>query len=249
MIFQLEHTEFNYERVCSIQFCRYAFCLQVVIPTDNWYMWGNRSALWSMSSFAFFYLMLPIYYRLFNTFWKILGVLLVALFLNPIMISLIEQCLVGYPEDACINYFASKNPLATIYCFLMGICIYLMIKEKKCKFVFFIFIALVVTKFLWYAFELLFMIMLTMMVCSPQWIKNDTIRKIISFLSKGSFWLYLIHPMILSFLPNLQWEASKVLKMVYIVFLTLLIVGASYVVYYCIVGKIEQYIENKFING
>ena len=121
------------------------------------------------------------------------------LFLNAIMINLIEKSLAGYPEDICINYFAGKNPLAISYCFLMGMCIYLMIKEKKYKVAFAILIALVLTKFLRYPFELLFMIMVTIMVCSPQWTKKDTIRQIIIFLSKGSFLLYLIHLIILSF--------------------------------------------------
>lgn len=235
------------ESVCSIRFLRYVFCLQVVFPTDNWYMWGNRSALWSMSSFAFFYLMLPLYYRLFNTFRKILGVVLTLLFLNPMIANLIEENLSGYPEDACISYFADKNPITTAYCFLMGVSIYLMIKERKYKFIFAIFIVLLVTKFSWYPFELLFMIMVSVMVCSPQWTKDDKARQIISFLSKGSFLLYLIHPIILSFLPNLQWKESKVLKMGYMLFLALLTVGVSYVMYYCIVEKMEKYIRNRLI--
>lgn len=40
---------------CGPRFLRYVFFIQCFTPTDNWDLWNNHSALWTMSSFVGFY--------------------------------------------------------------------------------------------------------------------------------------------------------------------------------------------------
>lgn len=39
---------------CGFKFLRYFFFLQMFTPTDNWNLWNNHRALWTMSCFCLF---------------------------------------------------------------------------------------------------------------------------------------------------------------------------------------------------
>ena len=60
-------------------FLRYFVFLQMWLPSDNWMLWNNRNVLWTMSAFAFFYLLAPWLYRLCKRFWGALALLVVCL--------------------------------------------------------------------------------------------------------------------------------------------------------------------------
>ena len=49
---------------CGPRYLRYVFFLQMWLPSEDWMLWNNRNALWTMSAFAFFYLLAPWLYRL-----------------------------------------------------------------------------------------------------------------------------------------------------------------------------------------
>lgn len=116
---------------CGIRFFRFFFFLQTIIPTDNWQLWGNRNATWSMSSFVFFYLIVPILYKLINKFWKMIGIIGGLAFLKPYIISFLIKYLSFYPTEASIEYFVGSSPLITLISFLFGASIFLQKKEKK----------------------------------------------------------------------------------------------------------------------
>ena len=54
---------------CGPGYLRYFVFLQMWLPSDNWMLWNNRNVLWTMSAFAFFYLLAPWLYRLCKRFW------------------------------------------------------------------------------------------------------------------------------------------------------------------------------------
>ena len=58
---------------CGPGYLRYFVFLQMWLPSDNWMLWNNRNVLWTMSAFAFFYLLAPWLYRLCKRFWGALA--------------------------------------------------------------------------------------------------------------------------------------------------------------------------------
>ena len=64
---------------CGPGYLRYFVFLQMWLPSDNWMLWNNRNVLWTMSAFAFFYLLAPWLYRLCKRFWGALALLVVCL--------------------------------------------------------------------------------------------------------------------------------------------------------------------------
>lgn len=150
---------------CGYRFLRYVFFLQTFSPTDNWHLWNNHNALWTMSCFAGFYILAPILYKTLNKFYKAFSVTMILILANPFVISKMQTLLSFYPEDAHIEYFSSMNPLTNLYCFMLGITLFMAIKEEKEYFyILMIGIFMCVTRFSWYQYEFLFVILILVAV-------------------------------------------------------------------------------------
>lgn len=76
---------------CGPQYMRYFLFLQCFIPSDDWNYWNNHSALWTMSSFALFYLVAPLLYRVMRRFYQSIVILIVFLFGTPYFTLWIEN--------------------------------------------------------------------------------------------------------------------------------------------------------------
>jgi len=182
---------------CNWRFLRYFFFLQGVIPSDNWSLWNNFSALWTMSAFMFFYLLAPILYKLIKKFYVGLVVAVILLILTTPFSNLLIDLLKGYPKEAQIEWFAISNPLAVLFCFLFGVVVYLAKKENKSVFLScIIVIVLVVTKMESYQYELLFTLFLVIMTSFDIKIHDENVIRFIKLVSEMSFALYLFHPAI-----------------------------------------------------
>lgn len=108
------------EGQCSFRFLRYFVFLQCCLPSDNWNLWNNHSALWTMSSFMIFYLIAPFLYKLVRRFYHSFCIWIAFLIGTPYLARGIQKLLAYYPEEAHIEWFASMNPLTELYCFLGG---------------------------------------------------------------------------------------------------------------------------------
>lgn len=216
--------------VCGIKFFRYIFFLHMLIPSENFDLWNNRSALWTMSAFAFFYLLVPLIYRIANGFWKMEVLMCVAICMTPLMVEYIGLYYNYYPESAKIYSFAEKTPMAVLYCFLIGATVYFAKEEKK-EIAFFISIALM-SIFTIFVYEGLFAIILMVAISIQRDVKCKKIYKLIRFASGGSFYLYLIHPIVISIVRMLflkmEWSVNKY---IYGTVLFILAVLCSYVLY------------------
>lgn len=232
---------------CGIRFLRYVFFVHAVIPSNNYAMWNNHSALWTMSSFAFFYLLAPMYYKVFNKFYKAVSFLIILLVLRPHLITTIEKLNVIFPGgETHIEWFANENPFATLYCFMFGIVLFLAIKESKSSFLMMLFSGLlIVLDFECYKYELVFTMMLFFATQLPNIVDDEKGKRILKCISRGTFALYLIHPMVLRIAPVFYRKffgrsASGVLYALYCYFTCFAI---SYFIYYVIVQKLEKVVQ------
>lgn len=93
-------------------------------------MWNNHNALWTMSSFIGFYLLVPWIYKIIKNTYVGMAVVFLAMISRPWMIETIKRTFSHYPEEAHIEWFASMNPLTELYCFLLGAVLYIAIKTN-----------------------------------------------------------------------------------------------------------------------
>lgn len=230
---------------CGPKYLRYFAFLQCFIPSDNWELWNNHRALWTMSSFVGFYILAPYLYRIMNKFYKSMLILIIFLFCRPYLVAWIQNIFAGYPKNAKIEYFATMNPLTELYCFLLGAVLFVAIKEKKQNvYQMVISIALAVTALSWYQYELLFVLLVAIAVSFAPITENKQVCKWISIISGGSFALYLIHPMVLDIAPIIWGKIGIENQWLYAIYLYISCIGAAYILYYVFIIKIERWVSN-----
>lgn len=226
---------------CSIKFFRHLFFLQMIIPSDHYLWWNNRYALWTMSSFVFFYIIAPFVFkginRLKNKFNFTFFMLLVLLAIRPICISFLMQfpVIVGDLGD-----FPVKTPINTLYCFWFGVTLYYAIKENKqnlycciCG------LLMILSQFKLYPYPIIFLLLINICIHSSEFIKNDRIKKALSFLSQGSFYLYLCHPILLAIF-NLICNRIGINGILKAAILCIGIMSISYAVYYILIIPLDK---------
>lgn len=190
---------------CGPRYLRYFFFLQMWLPSEDWSLWNNRNVLWTMSAFAFFYLIAPLLYKVCRRFRNAMAVLLVCLAGKGLLGQKIESCLSGWPEEAHISQFSAQTPLMTIYCFVFGMAVLAAVRENR-QFVFGAFCLLLAAVFGFErcAYECVFAVLVLLAAQYPPKEIPEKGRKLLNFFSAGSFWLYLAHPMVLELLPAWQ---------------------------------------------
>lgn len=228
---------------CGPKFLRYIFCLQLFTPTNNWDTWNNHRALWTMSCFMGFYVLAPFLYRIMkNLYWGvcILGISLIG---TPFIAHFMQQILSGYPEEAHIEWFALMNPISELYCFLMGAVLFLIIKKQKEYFLIGVSVIMTITSFRWYPYEFLFILLIATAVKVQAIIKSKRIRKAVSYVSRGTFTVYLVHPNILA-IDAIIWSKLGIeSKMIHAAILYISCIAVAYMLYYIIIIRIENRIS------
>lgn len=193
-----------------------------------------------------FYIVAPLLYKILNRFYKSFVVTIFLIWVNPLVISGIKGLFSHYPEEAHIEWFATMNPLTTLYCFMLGATLFMAVKEgREGVYAFFIGLVLIMTSFSRYPYEFLFTLLILIAVVSMPLVNNKKVQKYILYVSKGTFALYLIHPLVLK-------VARKILERIGVrnvilsgICLFILCIVASYTVYYLVIYKIEQYCYQK----
>jgi len=185
----------SFSGLISIKYIRYFVFAQCIIPSNDWNLWNNTHALWTMSSFAFFYICAPILYKCINSLLKSLLFLASTFAIKEVVIYFILNYIDGNKYD--LNCFSYMNPLAELYVFALGIVIYYAIKDNKIIHIGLITsMYLVITQFKSYEYELLFTILIMLGAYFPINITNSKINKAIISFSNITFVLYLIHPIV-----------------------------------------------------
>ena len=183
-----------------LKYLRYFGFLQVILPEQDYTLWCNRYALWTMSSFAVFYLLAYPWRKIMKKYWQMLLLLFVFMISRDAMLAGVQDVLnemLPYMD----GYYAHHTPLTMLYCFLFGTTLHYAMKEKKeFSYLFVMAGILVIGQFTWYRFEMIFTILLYLALKAPQIIPEGKLQRLIQMAGSGSFSFYLCHMMIFTML-------------------------------------------------
>lgn len=179
--------------ICGPKFFRYFLFGQMFIPSDNYDLWNNRFVLWTMSAFALFYLIAPLFKKIADSFYKSLVVLLAFYLVYKFVPGVIEEKLGGNPAID-LDSFASLNAICVMYLFFMGVSAYYAVKEHKEL----IYAVIITLSYVYYIcrgteFEVIFALMIMIAGACESVCLSEKVEKIVLLLSKCSFPLYLTH--------------------------------------------------------
>lgn len=224
---------------CSYKFLRYVFLIHDVIPSDNWDLWNNHNALWTMSCFYIFYILAPFLYKIIKKFYLGLFLLYILIYIRQPLAWELQKFFAFYPPEAHIDWYSKMNPFMELYCFLFGAILYLAIKENK-QHVYAIvtILTIALTDGSKYLYELLSVLLIYIAVSQQPFLENKKLRHIINTTSKTSFTLYLLHPLILQIYGLLKLDINS--KFIYVLLLYTSCVFISFILYYGIIVKIEN---------
>lgn len=99
---------------------RYFLFLQMFLPAEFVSCWNNKSALWTMSAFAFFYFLAPIIHKMMHSCKK--AFFLVVCFIGVSFLAsffMIELAQNGFFSES-FEYLSVKSPFVVLWIFLVG---------------------------------------------------------------------------------------------------------------------------------
>lgn len=192
---------------CSVRYLRYFFFLNMFIPSDKFDLWNNMNGFWTMPAFVFFYLTVPLLYKIIRKYYVALPVLTVLLFCREPFGKWVEALLnsSGYAIDGA-DVFAQWMPLSVFYCFFLGVTVYYAVKDGHAfSFVVLCVLAMIYNEFKWFAWDIAMALPVLGAVTLPPMIKKDGwLKKGVSTFAAFSFALYLTHIMTLGYVMRLQ---------------------------------------------
>ena len=167
--------------------------------------WSNVGAVWTIASFIYFYLFMPLFYKYINSFTKALIAEILFIGIN-----------IAYYLFS-IKWF---EPLSDLCIFGLGILVYFAKKEsKESKFtIFCCFLLIVWIINLSDVKHMLFISIIMAIILMNSNIKDTSIRhvkglnKLLNVLDKYSFEIYLSHPIILYLVSSLGIAVNNLLK-------------------------------------
>ncbi len=183
----------SYHAPWGIRYLRYFTFTNSLLISDNDALWNNRNAWWTMSSFMMFYLLAPLLYKMIHRFFSAMAVLFVLLYFTPPLRLLFENLMGTWfdPEKYNIDAFRERFPFFQLYCFFFGIVLYLAVHEGR-QFLYLLFLLFWACVLGSYKFE----IILTLCVAGSLQCEirlGERMKKVLAFLSEGSFSVYCIH--------------------------------------------------------
>lgn len=185
----------SYDAPYGVRFLRYFTFTNCLIPSESDLLWNNRNAWWTMSSFMVFYLLVPLFYKLFRRFYSAMAALIVLMACTPVCRSLMTRFLSGRldAETYNIDSFCEHYPFLQLYCFFLGIVLYLAVKEgRQLFYVLWILFLLGIYDTGAYRWEnILTLCVMGALQCEIH--PGEKIKKAVVFLSNGSFSVYCVH--------------------------------------------------------
>lgn len=227
-----------------LKYLRYFGFLQVILPEPDYTLWCNRYALWTMSSFAVFYLVAYPLRKVVKKYWQMLVLLFIFMVSRDAMLEGIQEVLnslLPYVD----GYYAHHTPLTMLYCFLFGTTLHYAVKEKKeFSYLFIMAAILVVGQFTWYRFEMIFTILLYLALKAPDLLAEGKSKRWIQMAGEGSFSFYLCHMMIFSMLDYVvkRLPLGDIGDMIVSVATTIL---AGYGLWWFAVRPVERWLQRK----
>ncbi|MCD7726160.1 MAG: acyltransferase [Clostridiales bacterium] len=174
------------------EWLRYAFLVNKTLPSSDDF-WANIGATWTMSSFALFYVLVPVIRKFVQTFKSALTVWLGLFIISEILVRFftVDEAM----SICCLHYF------------LFGIVAFYAVKEGK-KDSYFLICELGTLLFLflrgtWNNTFWLMIFGVLLVTTEKISIRNTRIARLIDILDEHSYDVYLIHPIILEWISKL----------------------------------------------
>lgn len=233
----------NASAPCGINYLRYFFFLQGFLPSDNYALWNNRFALWTMSSFAFFYVFVPFIYKKINNYIKALISILLLFVMKKYMEVTLLNLFEMFGQFDQMEHFVMIHPLCNVCFFMLGVFVW-HIKASNLKNVVVMTLLSfnVLTQMKFWGYELLFTVLL--IIATSDSINDhisEKVYKIITYLSEISFCVYLSHPVILDICKRIGWYLGIINWKAFPFMFSICLIGAwiNYVVFnkFCIFCK------------
>ena len=110
---------------------RYFLFLQTIIPSLDVGAWNNISALWTMSAFAWFYLLAPLFYKLMKNYKRACMTVVISLAIGTVFTMAVNQIAEHSIYADSLRYISGKSPVAVMWIFLTGGLLVHVLKENR----------------------------------------------------------------------------------------------------------------------
>lgn len=225
---------------------RYFLALNTILPSTDFWQWNNAFGFWTMTDFIFFYAIIPLLIKVFNSFRKCVILFFICLIVARI-ISLYIDSITTNTIFSNLQLMIRWSPLFQMRHFALGMMTYFAVREDKKSYAA---IILVATGMLPIPSDLLFSILTCLLILAVR--ENDIHiigrkQKLLQFFSKYSFHIYLTHLLSLTiggriakqfFAPcSLSFYASKFL----------LFIGCTFIL--CLFLEIIQRLSNRIFSS
>lgn len=217
------------EDVMQLGWLRYfAFC-QMILPSYDFGTWNNLFGLWTLSSFAVFYLVVPLLVRTVKKLWQA-GILLLLLMLCAQFSGRILGAVPGLDQYSGFGAYVFFSPLNNLWMFGLGVFLYFALLEKRVPIAFVVLAgAMVLFQGMWP--QLLIGCIILLLLWKP--VPLGPLTRFFQECSHCTFALYLAHPVVISTLSYMMVWYGWTPQFDYYLMLTvpfLLSVAAYYVV-------------------
>lgn len=210
---------------------RYFLCLNTWFPSNDYGYWNNLWGLWTISCFAFFYLIAPFLRKVICNFNRA-AVFMVAMIPATVVLAKVMQILFGMmgasePQMLCVD-----NPIYSLNTFAMGICAWYAYKEGKVNTFLKIAVVLLAGFMGLNWFNRISWGMLTalvMMIFIDLQINSQRLVSVIKVAGRYSFCLYLVHLCVIEII-----DYYNITGALYLVLAILFSMLAAVFLYHCV---------------
>lgn len=179
----------------SLGWLRYFLFLNTIVPSQEYYFWNDLWGLWTFSCFMVFYLIAPFLKKWIQNYRQSLVFFAVSI-VGGYVFGYAAEYVFGRLGYADAYIIAGDSPLFNLNIFVIGICIWYAVKEKKEQN--FMGVCAVLTALLMLAGKAnrISYGCLAAVIILAFWnveFKNAAVAKVIDIMSRYSFPLYLVH--------------------------------------------------------
>ncbi len=226
---------------CSYKFLRYVFMVNCILPSDNWDMWSNHSALWTMSAFFLFWILAPWLYKLMRKFWGAIIILTLSVVAQNLLLKYLLSLVDNYPNEAKFIHQATMNAFVELPYFLLGATLVIALRENKETFYLLVvgFIA-VFSNLAQSPFPIIYVLLIFVAVKGSDIVTNEKMVKIIRKVADMSFTLYLIHPPLFVYFEKAQKHLGLEIRWLHVAVIYISSVAFAYFLYHGIIRMVEN---------
>lgn len=180
----------------NIQISRYFLFVNAIVPSDNYALYNNMGAFWTMGCFMLWYILAPLLNKFVHDL-KEASATFAVLFLIGQLLEPFWRMLYTYLNADAVDFMVGNNPFGNLYFFCAGVVTYYLIEEAKIMEG--IFVSAAAITFLsvinspWYMFWTFLTIIFILLSSEVDIRLPKGLEELSYFLSNISFDFYLVH--------------------------------------------------------